>query len=104
MEEQEFREAILAYEILRREAPSGGWTQDELDRRVEAFLLEQAGVDIDFEVDDALAKLKRLGLTLETPTGRYLAIQLPEALARLDRAWDAFFEFPSGDSEVAAAA
>jgi hypothetical protein len=104
VEEQEFREAILAYEILRREAPSGGWTQDELDRRVEAFLLEQAGVDIDFEVDDALAKLKRLGLTLETPTGRYLAIQLPEALARLDRAWDAFFEFPSGDSEVAAAA
>lgn len=98
VEEQEFREAILAYSLLRREAPSGGWTQEELDRRVESFLLEKAGVDIDFEVDDALAKLKRLGLALETPTGRYVAIQLPEALVRLDKAWDTFFEFHGVES------
>ena len=62
------------------------------------------GVDIDFEVDDALAKLKRLGLTLETPTGRYIAIRLSDALIQLDKAWDSFFEFPKGDSKVAAAA
>ena len=86
------------------DAPSGGWTQEELDRHVESFLLEKAGVDIDFEVDDALAKLKRLGLTLETPAGRYIAIQLPEALIRLDKAWDAFFEYStSGHPDSAAA-
>jgi hypothetical protein len=104
VEEQEFREAILAYSLLRREAPSGGWTQEELDRQVEAFLREKAGVNIDFEVDDALAKLKRLGLTIETPTGRYIAIQLDEALIRLDQAWDSFFEFPASNTSISAAA
>lgn len=104
VEEQEFREAILAYEFLRRAAPSNGWTQEELDRHVEAFLREKAGVDIDFEVDDALDKLKRLGLTIETPTGRYIAVQLPDALLHLDIAWDSFFEFPGSETAISSAA
>ena len=37
-------------------------TQPDLDRRIEAWLKERFDLDVDFEVDDALAKLERLGL------------------------------------------
>ena len=58
-EEQVNREVMLAYFFLWREAPAEGWTPDELDRRVEQFLRDEAEAAIDFEVADALDKLRR---------------------------------------------
>ena len=49
-EEQECREAVLAYYMLWRHASDEGWTQDTLDREAERFLQEQLGLDkVDFE-------------------------------------------------------
>ena len=59
-EEQESKEAFLAYYFLM--APGGEATEDNLDRRIEAWLQERFGVDVDFECDDALKKLDRMGL------------------------------------------
>ena len=50
------------------------------------------GVDIDFEVDDALAKLERLGL-LKRDGQKLSVLPLDEALILLDRRWDNFFLF-----------
>ena len=57
-EEQEFKEAALAYFFLLGE-PVG---REELDRKIEAWLAAQFGVAVDFELEDGLAKLERLGL------------------------------------------
>lgn len=93
-EEQEFKEAVLAYHFLLG-APA---TPEELDRRIEAWLAARFGVSVDFEIDDGLAKLERLGLLTRT-RGCLFAIPLGEALRRLDQHWDAFFEFDPPNQE-----
>jgi hypothetical protein len=95
-EEQECKEAILAYAFLLG-APA---TREELDRKIEAWLRTRFGKDTDFELDDGLQKLERLGLVAETD-GALAVPPLAEALRRLDRLWDGFFDFDR--PEVAAA-
>jgi Protein of unknown function (DUF3754) len=90
-EEQENREALLAYYFLWQEAAGRGMTADELDLQIEQFLKECLGRPVDFEVDDALAKLLRLGLARQMSDKRYVVAPVAEALETLDRAWDSFF-------------
>ncbi|MCG8583743.1 MAG: DUF3754 domain-containing protein, partial [Pirellulales bacterium] len=101
VEEQEFREAILAYFLLWQRAGNEGWTQQRLDGEAENLLATQLGRDVDFEVDDALAKLVRLKLVATQPGGRYTAIPIQEALRRLDEAWDGYFEYHTPKREAA---
>ena len=81
-EEQECKEAFLAYYFLQQ----GPLTQAELDRRIESWLKEAFGLDVDFEVDDALAKLDRLGLFGATATPRGAATG--GGARRLDTVWE----------------
>src|SRR5262249_27066440 len=76
-EEQEFREAVLAYFFLWRKAGETGWTMDELDDHVEHYLEERAQIKVDFEVEDAMAKLERLGLT-QRDGDRYRAVPVAQ--------------------------
>jgi len=92
-EEQECREAILAYFFLWRRAGEPGWSSDRLDSEIEAFLAEETKVSIDFEVGDALDKLKRLGLVETDENGKLRAVPIEQGLDRLDRAWDNLFCF-----------
>jgi hypothetical protein len=88
-EEQECKEAFLAYYFLL--APGGGEpTEPALDGRIEAWLRKAFGVDVDFECNDALGKLDRLGL-LSRDGERLSVPPLDEALRRLDKIWDNFF-------------
>lgn len=97
-EEQECREAVLGYYHLLRHAPPEGWTAKQIDAAVEKDLRERAGLNVDFEVNDALAKLERLRLvTLEGE--RYQALPPDQALIHLDEAWDNFFKFHQEDEE-----
>lgn len=89
-EEQDAKEGFLAYAVLRREARA--LVKAELDKFCEAFLRERFGLEIDFEIHDALAKLERLGL-VQSDGGSYTAIAPAEALSKLDAAWDALFSF-----------
>ena len=91
-EDQECKEAFLAYYFLHVavERP----TQAMLERRIEAWLKETFGVLVEFAVDEALAKLDRLGVLIRA--GDSLAVStLDEALARLDRVWCDFFRQPA---------
>jgi hypothetical protein len=92
-EEQECREALLAWFLLWREAGEEGWTDRELDRRVEAFVAEQVGVQVDFECGDAIEKLRRLQLVETTSQGKLAAAPIEQCLDRLDRAWDNYFQY-----------
>ncbi len=72
-EEQENREALLAWFFLWRKAPAGGLSPHELDRQIEAFLVEKLQRPVDFEVDDALVKLVRFRLVETRAEGRLRA-------------------------------
>ena len=81
--EQEFRETILAYFVLWRN-DSRLLDEDELDRIVEAKLKKWTMVDIDFEVDDALRKVRDFGLAEESETNKWRPIRIHRALRNLD--------------------
>ena len=88
-EEQDGKEALLACVALRARP---GLTEVELDAQVEGWLESWCGARIDFECDDALAKLERLGLLRRD--GERLAVVPPkEAKVILDRHWDDWFTY-----------
>lgn len=64
----------------------------DLDRKIEAWLRDKFQLDIDFEVEDALAKLERLGL-LRRDGERLKMLPPDQALTRLDQVWDDYFQF-----------
>ena len=89
-EEQDVKEAYLAYCVLRdAQAPL---EKAEIDRAAETLLRERLGLHVDFEIHDALGKLERLGL-VSRDGETYAAIAPAEALTKLDAAWDGVFEF-----------
>ncbi len=94
-EQQEVLEVLVAYRLLL-DAPDG-LTRDELDLEVEKWLRATCHRDIDFQVDDALGKLRALEIVEGAP--RLRSRPVSEALARLDRRWDDLFRHQS-DSPV----
>jgi hypothetical protein len=91
-EEQECREAILAYYYLWRYAPEKGWPASSLDDYVEMDLERLVNLKVDFEIEDALAKLERLQL-VEKTDDRYRAVPPQRALEILDDKWDNIFPY-----------
>ena len=91
-EEQECREALLAYYYLWRYAGDKGWDAKSLDDYVEMDLERLANLKVDFEIDDALGKLERLQLVTKV-ADRYVAVPMAQALAAMDHAWDNYFKY-----------
>src|SRR5690606_37846995 len=90
-EQQETSEVLLAYRFLL--ASPDGLTMEGLDRAVEAWLHQHCHSDIDFDVVDALDKLRALDLV--TGNGVLRVPPLDEALDRLARRWATLFDHPS---------
>jgi hypothetical protein len=86
-EDQECKEAFLAYYFLHTAAVPP--TADELDSRIEAWLRQTFGVEIDFAVNGALGKLEGLGL-LRRQQERLFVSPLDGALAQLQAEWGKF--------------
>jgi hypothetical protein len=96
-EEQEFREAVLAYFFLLTKAGEAGWKREHLDDAIEDFLDESMGIKVDFEIGDAVDKLVRFQLVQHSDDGLLRAVSLREGLMALDRAWShAGHEFSVG--------
>lgn len=101
-EEQEFRETLLGWWLLREFRDTGA-TAEQLDTAAEAWLQERCALNVDFEVADALDKLLRLGLAERYPlssrtTARFRAVDVEGTLEILDRAWDNTFDYSSQPS------
>jgi hypothetical protein len=89
MVQQEWKEALVAYTLLL-EAGEAGLSVDELDKRAEKLIMGAVPtglgyLDVDFEVDDALAKLARYGLAEPLPGGAVVAVPLKRATKRLEK-------------------
>jgi hypothetical protein len=89
-EEQETKEALLAFHFLLTEGPFKD--AHSLDTRIEEWLHQNFGITVDFEVSDALGKLEHLGL-LTHESGKIGTVSLTEALIRLDTLWDQLYDF-----------
>ena len=97
--EQDLKEFALGYLFALKR---GDWsTEKEIKVDVEAWIQERFELEVDFESDDALRKLKDKGL-LETRCDveedgttitRYRVKSLDDALEKLDADWDAFFPY-----------
>ncbi len=87
-EEEECKEAILAYHFLLQ--AKEGLTVEELDQAIETWLSTSFDVHINFEIDDALNKLQQLGI-VEQKGNRFTALPLREANALLVSRWDDIF-------------
>jgi hypothetical protein len=98
-EEQECREALLAYYYLWRHAGAEGWRAADLDDYVEMDLERLANLKVDFEIDDALAKLERLKLVAKLGE-RFTAVPIEKALETLDFAWDNYFRYNKTGRDV----
>ncbi len=89
-EQEEVKEALLGWYFLR--AADEPLTVAQLDDAVEAWFRDRLGCRLDFEVNDGVAKLRRLGL-VEEADERLRAVTAAEALRRLDERWDSVFEY-----------
>ena len=88
-EEEECKEAILAYYFLSVAGKS--LSALELDQEIENWFERKQHKVLDFEIDDALQKLLKLGLVKLIPNGHYEAIPLHKATQVLDAVWDNYF-------------
>lgn len=62
-EEEESKEAFLVYIFLSQEPIP--ITKESLDNKIEKYIKDNYNIEMDFEVDDGLAKLKELNLLIE---------------------------------------
>ena len=83
-EEQECKEALLAYYCLSTAAQP--LTRAALGAAIDALLSQRFGVSADFAIDEALTRLKRLGL-LEESGDMLSVLPLPAAIERLETEW-----------------
>jgi len=91
-EEEEVKEAVLAYFFLLRE--NRPMEKGELDDLIENWFEDRWNCRINFEIDDALKKLARLELV--TRDGNILQCRpLAEAQRQLNHIWDNYFAFNS---------
>ena len=108
-EEQELLETILCYMLLwdrtgsdclvgspaasrteSRPSPEG-MTEHEIELMVEQYLIRETDVEVDFEIHDALGKLARLGLADVDYQGHWSAVEIGNAVDRLNANWEKLF-------------
>jgi hypothetical protein len=88
-EDQETKEAALAYHFIRKAEVAP--TTTEVTGRVETWLAKNFAVNVDFKIADALETLNRLGLVRRE--GEQLFVPpLESAILQLHQVWNNFFK------------
>ncbi|WVZ06324.1 hypothetical protein V8G54_019670 [Vigna mungo] len=74
--QQEVKEVIVSFFILMEQ---GKATRQDLDQWCEELIKEEFGEDCNFDVDDAVEKLEKLGIVTRDSVGRYQCVGLKRA-------------------------
>ena len=93
-EEEEFKEAILAYYFLLVE--DRDLTITDLDEIIERWFESKHNCRINFEIEDAVKKLKRWGL-VNLDGNLIRKKNLNDAMQQLDEIWDNYFPYHKAD-------
>jgi len=81
-EDEESKEVFLAYLFILKSSKS--LTKEKLDSNIEKFIHDTFNIPMDFEIDDALEKLEKLGLIKQIRNNEKLeAIDIEQALVIL---------------------
>ncbi|MBP4136816.1 TMEM143 family protein [Flavobacterium geliluteum] len=89
-EEEVLKETILAFAFLNKS--NHPLTAEELDNQIELWFSTKLDTYLDFDVNDALQKLKNIGLGIETD-GKWQVIAIDKALIQIDELWDGVFDY-----------
>lgn len=89
-EEEVLKETILAYAFLSRSKTP--LSAEELDHQIESWFSSELNTILDFDVKDALQKLKSTGLGVET-NGKWEVLSLEKSLIQIDALWDGVFDY-----------
>ena len=89
-EEEEMKETMLAYSfLLQNNQPV---STEVLDEQIESWFEKELKCKLDFDVQDALVKLQKIGLAKEH-NSTWTVLPMGKALVRVDEIWDGIFEY-----------
>jgi hypothetical protein len=85
--EEDIKEEILLYTALANERVN---IRDlkSVDETIERYLKDHFGIDVDFDVEDALQRLKQEGVVTELADGTLQTLPPHEAALHIDKLWD----------------
>ncbi len=89
-EEEECKEAILAYYFLLRSDKN--INAEQLDHQIEQWFQKKYQHALNFEISDALRKLEDLEL-IKLHNDQISVVPLADARIKLDQIWDSYFQF-----------
>jgi hypothetical protein len=85
--EEDVKEEMLLYSVLAKERVNVR-ELTAVDEAIEQFLERTFGISVDFDVEDALARLKAEGVVTERADGTLETLPPHEAALRIDELWD----------------
>ena len=85
--EEDVKEEMLLYTVLAKERVNRREMKD-VDHAIEQYLLNTFGVNLNFDVEDALSRLIADGVVLEEPDGTLRAMPPQQAAQHIDMLWD----------------
>ncbi len=89
--EEDVKEEMLLYSVLakekanRRDLPA-------IDLAIEQYMANSFGLNVNFDIDDALGRLLRDGIVVEHADGTLQSLPPGEAAAHIDRKWDSLLD------------
>jgi len=89
--EEDVKEEILLYSVLAKEQARRS-DLEAIDFAIEKYLKGAFGIDVDFDLDDALSRLLADGIVTEDENGVLHTLPPKEAAKRLDAMWDVFLD------------
>jgi hypothetical protein len=85
--EEDIKEEMLLYGALANRQTRVGELK-AVDREIEQYLSGTFGIDVDFDLEDALGRLKEDGIVGENADGTLRVLSPGEAAAQIDKLWD----------------
>lgn len=89
--EEDVKEEMLLYSVLAKEQASHS-DLPAIDAAIEQYLAASFGVNVDFDLEDALGRLIADGLVTEDADGTLHTLPPDQAALHLDARWDVFLD------------
>lgn len=89
--EEDIKEEMLLYTVLAKESANRA-DLTEIDHGIERWLSSAFGVNVDFDLHDALDRLIADGIVTEEPDGKLVTLPPREAALHIDAKWDSFLD------------
>ena len=89
--EEDVKEEMLLYSVLAKETARRSDLKS-VDKAIEQYLFNAFGIQVNFDIEDALERLIADGIVTEAADGTFTTLPPREAALHLDRKWDEFLD------------